>query len=65
MNLDNLDLANLVGEVMDEIVEFLNFFELQNIIQKGPYLDLPWMEYQSVQNDKRKGFLCHFSDIMM
>ena len=41
MNLDNLDLANLVGEVMDEIVEFLNFFELQNIIQKGPYLDLP------------------------
>ena len=31
MNIDKLDLANLVGEVMDEIVEFQIFLPSENI----------------------------------
>ena len=34
MNIDKLNMANLVGEVMDKIVEFHIFF-LREIIQKG------------------------------
>ena len=34
MNIDKLNLATLVGEVMDKIVEFQIFFYLQKIYQK-------------------------------
>ena len=30
MNIDKLDLANLVGKVMDEIVEFQNYLTSEN-----------------------------------
>ena len=32
MNIDKLNLANLVGEVMDKIMEFQNFLYLQKKI---------------------------------
>ena len=34
MNIDKLNLANLVGEVMDKIVEFLIFFKSRNLYKK-------------------------------
>ena len=64
INIDKLVLANLMGEVMDEIVEVSYTVSYRSELpqRKWPYQILPSRPGQKCQNVK---ISLHFADIMM